>query len=109
MKIRYSTNWMGPVSLDWYKQRGLTKPEIMRVLGQDVEAIKITESYSAGRIDVNDGSEYGDEIGVPPMRTGDWHLFSKWLETFETDDVWTLEQLVELYERVNPKIRWCKE
>jgi len=31
------------------------------------------------------------------------------LETFETDDVWTLEQLVELYERTNPKIRWSKE
>ena len=73
-----------------------------------VNVSTLNESYSAGRIDVNDGSDYGDEISVPPMRTEDWHRFGEWLETFETDDVWTLEQLVELYERVNPKITWSK-
>lgn len=109
MKIRYSTNWMGPISIDWYRQRGLTKPALIRVLDQDIETVEITESYSAGRIDVNDGSDYGDEISLPPMRSDDWHTFSEWLETFETDDVWTLDQLVELYERANPKIRWSKE
>ena len=108
MKIRYSTNWMGPISIDWYKQRGLTKPAFIRVLDQDVETVEITEQYSAGRIDVRDGSEYGDEIHLPAMRNEDWHQFSKRLETFETDDVWTLEQLVELYERANPKITWSK-
>ena len=108
MKIRYSTNWMGPISIDWYKQCGLTRPAFFRFKDQDVETVEITESYSAGRIDVRDGSEYGDEISVPPMRTEDWHRFGEWLETFETDDVWTLEQLVELYERVNPKITWSE-
>ena len=108
MKIRYSTNWMGPISIDWYKQRGLTRPAFFRFKDQDVETVEITESYSAGRIDVNDGSDYGDEIHLPAMRNEDWHRFSKWLETFETDDVWTLEQLVELYERANPKITWSK-
>ena len=101
MKIRYSLNWMGPVSVDWYIKRGLTERDEN---GYD----QITERYSAGRIDVRDGSEYGDEIGVPPMRSEDWHRFSEWLETFETDDVWTLEQLVELYERANPKITWSE-
>lgn len=101
MKIRYSTNWMGPISVDWYRKRGLTKRDEN---GYD----EITEQYSAGRIDVRDGSEYGDEIGIPPMKSEDWHRFSKWLETVETDDVWTLDQLVELYERANPKITWSE-
>ena len=109
MKIRYSTNWMGPVSIDWYKRRGLTRPAFMRFKDQDVETVEITEQYSAGRIDVRDGSEYGDEIHLPPMRNEDWHRFSEWLETVETDDVWTLDQLVELYERANPKITWSEK
>lgn len=102
MKIRYSTNWMGPISIDWYYKRGLTTKD-------ENGYNQITESYSTGRIDVRDGSDFGDEIGVPPMRSEDWHRFGDWLETFETDDVCTLEQLVELYERKNPKITWWKE
>jgi hypothetical protein len=43
------------------------------------------------------------------MTSEDWYRFGNWLETFETDDVWTLEQLVELYERANPKITWDKQ
>lgn len=101
MRIRYSTNWMGPISIDWYHKRGLTTKD-------ENGYNQITESYSAGRIDVRDGSDFGDEIGVPPMKSKDWHLFGEWLETFETDDVWTLDQLVELYERANPKITWSE-
>ena len=52
---------------------------------------------------------YGDEIGVPPMRSEDWGRFSDWLDTVETDFMWTLDQLVEMYERKNPKIRWADE
>jgi hypothetical protein len=102
MSIRYSTNWMGPISIDWYRKRGLTTKDEN---GYD----QITESYSAGRIDVRDGSDFGDEISVPPMKTEDWHRFGNWLETFETDFTWTLEQLVELYERKNPRICWEQE
>lgn len=96
MKVRYSTNWMGPVSLNWYEKRGLDYN---------------TQRYSCGRIDVRGGNTgtYGDEIAVPPMVDDDWHLFGEWLTTYETDDILTLEQLVYVYELKNPKIRWWKE
>jgi hypothetical protein len=43
------------------------------------------------------------------MTTESWNRFGKWLDTFETDFMWTLEELVELYERNNPKIQWWVE
>ena len=67
---------------------------------------EITESYSTGRIDVYGHGPYPEEIYLAPMKSESWHLFSKWLETFETDDVWTLGQLVWLYEKKNPTIEW---
>lgn len=104
---------MGPWHLQWYKDRGLTK-RVARVLdsGDTIEYDEITEHYAGGRIDFrnpNSDSYYSDEMGVPPMRQEDWVSFGKWLQTFETDFPWTLDQLVELYERANPKIRWWKE
>ena len=119
MKVRYSTNWMGPVSMNWYRDRGLTRIEshiqeedskfTNRKAGDSYEIEVITQQYSCGRIDVM-GTEdpYGEEIGVPPMTSEDWYRFGAWLDTFETDDVWTLDQLVELYEQANPKITWEK-
>jgi len=92
---------MGPVTLWWYEERGLLN-----------DKREITEHYSCGRIDVRGGNTdtyYGDEIGVPPMRSEDWETFGAWLETFETDDMWNLKQLVLMYERFNPKIRWANK
>ena len=120
MGIRYSTNWMGPVNRQWYKDRGLTKRTTHtlkedsqltgRKAGESIEFEEITECYSAGRIDIyGTGERYSPEIGLEPMRSEDWNDFSIWLETFETDDIWTLDQLVEMYEKTNPKIRWAKE
>jgi hypothetical protein len=85
---------MGPISKQWYDKRNL---ELW--------------SYAAGRIDCRgtDLGRYGAEIGVDPMLGEDWVRFSKWLETFETDFMWNLEDLVGFYERNNPKIRWWKE
>jgi len=122
MSVRYSTNWMGPVSLDWYRKRGLTtleyhvqeqdNPYTGRKAGEPYTLETITDNYSCGRIDVTGTSDpYGEEIGVPPMLSLDWCRFGRWLDTLETDSVWTLDQLVELYERSNPKITWdtkCK-
>lgn len=116
-RIRYSTNWMGPVSTKWYRDRGLTKTKMVtlerdsvitgRRAGDQYEVEEITTHYSCGRIDVSGTDDpYGEEIGVPPMLSEDWARFGAWLETFETDGVWTLDQLVELYERANPKITW---
>lgn len=112
MAVRYSTNWMGPISLDWYRVRGLTKKAIVRFGARDREIDEITEHYSAGRIDFFNphiDSTYPDEMSVPPMRSEDWDRFSEWLIKYETDDVLTLEQLVYVYELKNPKIRWWKE
>ena len=119
MKVRYSTNWMGPVSMHWYRDRGLVRVETHtqeedskftgRKAGDQYELELITTSYSCGRIDVRGtDNPYGEEIGLPPMTSDDWARFGNWLDTFETDDIWTLAQLVELYERTNPKITWDK-
>jgi hypothetical protein len=110
-KCRYSTNWMGPAGLWWYEERGLLVKRKIQFDGTFQEINQITEHYSCGRIDVRGGEtgDYGDEIGVPPMRSEDWYGFSEWLDTVETDFMWTLDQLVEMYERKNPKIRWWKD
>jgi len=118
MPVRYSTNWMGVANLQWYRDRGLTK-RVSKTLAEDsqltnrkagdtFEYDEILQEYSCGRIDCRgeDLGPYGDEIGVGPMKAEDWHRFGKWLNTFETDFMWTLEELVELYERNNPKIQW---
>ena len=111
MTISYSTNWMGPVSLNWYKERNLTTIKTVMFKGQLVQTTDITQRWSGGRIDVRgEGLDpYGDEIGLPVMRDDCWRLFSDWLDTFETDDAWTLDQLVEMYERSNPKIIWAND
>jgi hypothetical protein len=121
MPVRYSTNWMGVANLQWYRDRGLTK-RVSKTLAEDsqltgrkagdtFEHDEVIQSYSCGRIDCRgeDLGPYGDEIGVGPMKAEDWHRFGKWLNTFETDFMWTLEELVELYERNNPKIQWWIE
>jgi hypothetical protein len=105
--------------MHWYKERGLVETKMVtlehdsmiigRKAGDQYEVEEITQQYSCGRIDVmGTGDPYGEEIGVPPMTSEDWYRFGLWLDTFETDAVWTLEQLVELYERTNPKITWDK-
>jgi len=121
MPVRYSTNWMGVVNLKWYEDRGLLK-KIKRTLTEDstltnrkagdvVEYSEIIQEYSCGRIDCRgeDLGQFGDEISVDPMKAESWHRFGNWLNTFETDAMWTLEELVEMYERVNPKIEWWIE
>lgn len=118
MAVRYSTNWMGVANLEWYRTRGLLVKKTITMTspatrwskynpGDTIEVEEPQTYYSCGRIDVTGTDDpWGDEIAVPPMTNQSWYLFSEWLETFETDDMWTLDQLVELYERANPKIVW---
>lgn len=122
-KVTYSTNWMGPVSMHWYKDRGLTKKKLIVLTensfmvkdgkkkpGDIVEYDDITENWAGGRIDVRGtGNPYGEELSLPIMHGEDYNRFSDWLDTFETDFIWSLDQIVELYERANPKIRWASE
>jgi len=87
MPIHYSTNFMGPINIDWIKEHG--------------------SDWAGGRIDMYGGDwSYPEEIGLPIMKSSDYATFSDWLDTVETDDVWTLQQLVEQYEKTNSKIVW---
>lgn len=108
---------MGPVSMQWYRDRGLTLAEtkvadadtMFYNTGDTYTAETITQHYSCGRIDVHNvpGEPYGDEIGVPPMRSEDWRRFGDWLDTVQTVSVWTLQDLVDAYEhQTNTKITW---
>ena len=107
---------MGPVSLGWYRTRGLTQTEtktatensMFTTIGEPYTSETITTHYSCGRIDVHNVPDepYGDEINVPPMLSSDWALFSNWLETVKTMSTWTLADLVTAYQQHNPKITW---
>ena len=108
---------MGPVSLDWYRQRGLTQVKhhvgdndcMLYKAGEAFTSESIIQHYSCGRIDVRGipNEPYGDEISVPPMLSTDWAMFGNWLDTVRTMSVWTLADLVTTYEnQTNNKITW---
>lgn len=79
---------MGPVNNNWVKENGL--------------------HWSAGRIDVSDGSPYPPEYGVALMHSSDWASLSEFLRTYSTPTIVSFEQIIEDYEKVNPPIRWWK-
>ena len=118
--ITYSTNWMGPAGMWWFRENGHTRM-ITRVLEEDsrvtsakkgdtVTQEEITEYWYGGRIDVYGTDDpYGVELGLPIMDGPSYKGFSEWLEKFETETVWSLEQLVEEYEKSHDKIRWHDE
>ena len=119
--ITYSTNMMGPLSMDWFRNNGFTET-VTKILEHDsivfphlkkgdeytYESIKVY--WFGGRIDIR-GTDYsyGEELSLPVMRGEDWYTFSEWLDTFETTEVWTLDQIVEEYEKTNSKIRWFEK
>ena len=134
MSITYFLNFMGPITMTWYEERGLTH-KVERVVESDLirnmlrnspklkypnievgntyEITEIHTSYSAGRIDVRDSSKEGydgwDEYAVPPMRSEDWALLSDWLWDLETTEVWDYEMLISIFEGEvlnDRKIRW---
>ena len=101
--ITYSTNWMGPISIDWYRDRGLLH-----------ESGEVTTYFSAGRIDIRDDTKQGydgwDEYSLPPMHGEDWNSFSEWLDDFTTERLFSFEDLIAQYEQESGTvIRWWKE
>jgi hypothetical protein len=104
MSVTYSTNFMCPISIDWYLERGLVKND------------KITTSYCGGRIDIRDDSKQGydgwDEYSVSPMHEEDWNLLSNWLWDLETTEVWDYDVLISIFEGEvlnGRKIRWWND
>ena len=89
--IQYHTNWMGPINENWIAKHG--------------------NGWSAGRIDIYGVPDepWGVEYGLPPMRTEDWNDFSDWLQDFETEELWELEDIIARYEETHRKIRWVKD
>ena len=84
MRVKYSTNWMGPLNREWIEKNG--------------------RQWAGGRIDVHgDVPEY-TELGIRIMRGEDWRRFTYWLNDFVTPEIWTTEQLVMAYELYNTKI-----
>jgi len=99
--ISYSTNMMGPVSLHWYRERGL--------LNQSDE---VTEYWAGGRIDIYGvpGEHYPIEYALPIMDGTSWNLFSDWLDEYETIELKTYDQLLSAFEAdTDHVIRWAHE
>ena len=118
--ISYSTNWMGPINMDWFKKRGLTET-LTKTLTEDSKFSdkkkgdiltydEVTTYYAGGRIDVYGTDDpYGTELGLDVMHGEDYNKFSNWLDDFKTETIWTFAQIVEEYQKTNPKIRWASE
>ena len=123
--VTYSTNWMGPVNMKWYSDRGLTR-KVSEVLEQDQKFgdlkagdtwtyEEITTNYSCGRIDI-----YGldpekfysgcDEYSLSPMHREDWNALSDWLDRLSGEKVVPYESLIMLFEaQYGRKIRWATD
>ena len=115
---------MGPISMDWYRKRGLThKVSVVLEEGRIVypkglgpgdvwEYDEITTHYAGGRIDIHglDPEEYyngTDEYGLDIMHGEDWNALSDWLDEFESEEKVPYDELIALFEKdYGKKIRW---
>ena len=120
--ISYSTNWMGPININWYRERGLTR-KVSKVLkegqvfypkglgpGDVWEYDEITTHYSAGRIDIRGVPDepWGLEYGVAPMHSEDWNALSDYLWDLTTEELVPYNTLIEQFEtHYGKRIRWA--
>ena len=122
--ITYSTNWMGPINLNWYRERGLTEKktrivtedsillEMGRKVGDVLEYDEVTTYYSGGRIDIRGVPDepWGLEYGVAPMHGEDWNALSDYLWDLTTEDLLSYNELIEQFEtHYGKKIRWADD
>ena len=124
MSVTYFNNMMGPVSMEWYRDRGLTR-QVSKVLEEDQEFYpkglgagdvweyeEITTNYACGRIDIRDDSKYGydgwDEYSLSPMLREDWNELGDYLWDLETEEQWSYEKLISTFEEevLGRSIRW---
>ena len=100
--ITYSTNWMGPISLDWYRKRGLLEEG----------SVEPTTYYSGGRIDIRGVPDepWGIEYSLPIMHGEDWNALSDYLEELTTEELMPYNTLIEQFEtHYGKKIRWADD
>ena len=64
---------------------------------QDTER-KIYEQWYGGRIDIYGGPGYPDETGLPIMSGESYSRFSRFLETYSSEELKSFEELRELFE-----------
>ena len=122
--ITYSTNWMGPINLNWYRERGLTEKktrvvtedsvlvEMGRKVGDVLEYDEVTTYYSGGRIDIRGVPDepWGLEYGVAPMHREDWNALGDYLWDLTTEDLLSYNTLIEQFEtHYGKKIRWAND
>ena len=123
--VTYSTNWMGPVSIEWYKDRGLVEfiwktaeteevADMYRIdVGEKYMVQEITTYYACGRIDIREDGKEGydgwDEYSLAPMHGEDWNALSDFLRDLTTDHVIGYNELIEMFENhYGKKIRWME-
>ena len=112
--ISYSTNFMGPISLNWYRERELLMPPLTRwseFLKKEISIEEIKQEYRGGRIDIaGTESVFGEDLALPIMHIEDWNRFSHWLDSYKTKTVKTLDEILEsYYNDGNNEIRWWKD
>jgi len=119
---------MGPISMDWFRERGLTHFITETVESEMISKIKdlpigaayeietVHTHYAAGRIDIRDSSKQGydgwGEYAVAPMHGEDWNLLSDWLWNLTTTEVWEYDMLISIFEGEvlnGREIRWWKD
>ncbi len=90
MKVTYFLNCMGPVNRKWLEENG--------------------QDWRGGRIDIEDGSDYGNEYSMPIVRASTWYKLQEWLDDTSTDDVVPLQHLLKAFGAEVPwTIEWFKE
>jgi hypothetical protein len=126
VSVTYSTNWMGPISIDWFRERGLTKQVQKKVeskhvanmrgmdIGESYMVEEITTNYCGGRIDIRDDTKEGydgwSEYSLPVMHGEDWNALTKFLDGFETEEVVSYYRLIEIFsQQTRTNIRWAPE
>lgn len=135
MSVTYWSNFMGPISMSWYRDRGMThmvertcESELIRdalrtskvlnypdiEIGDTYEIEEVTVHYAGGRIDIYglDPEKYyagKDEYGLDVMHGEDWNALSDWLDDLTTDTLLSYNDLIEQFEQYyGKKIRWAE-
>ena len=102
MSVTYSTNWMGPINLKWYRERGLLEEG----------SVEPTTYYSGGRIDIRGVPDepWGLEYGVAPMHGEDWNALGDWLWDFKSEELIPYDELIAMFEKdYGKKVRWWED